>query len=67
MKYRRRWVDYPPRTQEAGYKNRLEEVLALATREGVLRLLTGPAGGKVYDLGPNADKYRQAVGAGNSG
>lgn len=58
MKYRRRWVDYPPRTQEAGYKNRLQEVLALATKEGVLRVLRGPAGGAVYDLGPNASKYQ---------
>jgi hypothetical protein len=66
MKYRRRWVDFPPRTQEAGYKNRLEEVLALAVQEGVLRLQTGPAGGRVYDLGPNADKYRQHVAVGGA-
>lgn len=67
MKYRRRWVEYPPRTQEAGYKNRLEEVLDLAVKEGVLKAMKSAKGADIYDLGPNAEKYRHAVGAGGFG
>jgi hypothetical protein len=66
MKYRRRWVEYPPRSQAAGYRNRLEEVLDMAVKEGVLRLLKGPAGGKVYDLGPAAERYRQSAAVGGT-
>jgi hypothetical protein len=61
MKYRRRWLEYPPRTQEAGYKNRLEEVLALAVKEGVLKAMKTAKGATIYDLGPNAERYRQVV------
>lgn len=56
MRYRRRWVDYPPRTQKAGYKNRLEEVLDLAVKEGVLKAIK-TAKATIYGLGPNADQY----------
>lgn len=58
MRYRRRWVDYPPRTPDGGYKNRLEEVLDLAVKEGVLKALRTAKGATIYDLGPNAEKYR---------
>ena len=57
-KYRRRFLEYPPRT--SGYRNRLEETLALMTQEGVLKAIpTGNAGAVVYVAGPNANRYRQ--------
>ena len=61
MKYRRRWVEYPARNPEAGYKNRLEEVLDLATKEGVLRAVRTAKGAVQYEPGLAADQYRQAA------
>ena len=62
-RYRRRWLDYPPRDPSSGFRNRLEETLAAMTRDGVLRATRTAAGAFVYSLGPNADQYRgQATG-----
>lgn len=57
-KYRRRWLEYPPRDAASGFKNRLEEVLAKMVEEGVLKATRTAKGAYVYEAGPNADKYR---------
>lgn len=56
MRFRRRWVEYPSRTP--GYKNRLEEILDLATKDGVLTATKTRAGATVYSPGPKADQFR---------
>ena len=58
-KYRRRWLEYPPRDATSGYRNRLEEVLAQMTQEGVLKATQTAKGAVVYLPGPNYEKYRQ--------
>ncbi len=63
-KYRRRWLEYPPRTPGGGHRNRLEEVLAAMVRDGVLLARRTPAGAMVYSPGPSFDQYRRGVGAG---
>ena len=35
-RFRRRWLEYPPRNLASGYRNRLEEVLAAMVADGVL-------------------------------
>jgi hypothetical protein len=57
-KYRRRWLEYPPRDPNSGFRNRLEEVLDLMVKEGVLKTVKGAAGGIRYEPGPNFEKYR---------
>lgn len=58
-RYRRRWLEYEPRDPASGYKNRLEEVLAAMTQEGVLKATRTNQGATVYSPGPNYEKYRQ--------
>lgn len=58
-KYRRRWLEYPPRDATSGHRNRLEEVLANMVRDGVLAATRTPNGATVYALGPNAVQYPQ--------
>lgn len=58
-RYRRRWLNYPPRNPAGGYRNRLEEVLAAMTQEGVLKATRTASGATVYSPGPNFEKYRQ--------
>ena len=58
-KYRRRWLDYPPRDPSSGYRNRLEEVLAMMAKEGVLKATMTGKGATIYSPGPNYEKYRQ--------
>jgi len=58
-KYRRRWLDYPPRNPLPGYRNRLEEVLANMVKDGVLRATTTAKGATVYSPGANFERYRQ--------
>jgi len=57
-KYRRRWLDYPPRSASSGYRNRMEEVLAGMVQDGVLRALKTRTGAAVYEPGPQFDKYQ---------
>jgi hypothetical protein len=57
-KYRRRWLDYPPRDPSSGHRNRLEEVLAAMTRDGVLRAIQTRNGATVYGPGPAFERYR---------
>jgi len=60
-KYRRRWLEYPPRDRTSGHRNRLEEVLVKMVRDGVLRATQTGKGAYIYLPGPNADKYRQGA------
>ncbi len=62
-RFRRRWLEYPPRDPTSSHRNRLEEVLAAMTRDGVLRATRTAAGAFVYTPGQNADQYRGAGGA----
>jgi hypothetical protein len=61
-RYRRRWLEYPPRDAGSGHRNRLEEVLAHMVRDGVLRAVATGRGAFVYQPGPNASAYRQQAG-----
>jgi len=60
-KYRRRWLDYPPRNAASGHRNRLEEVLDMMTKEGVLTAIRTQKGAFVYTVGPNAASYQQSA------
>jgi hypothetical protein len=60
-KYRRRWLDYPPRDASSGYRNRLEEVLANMVREGVILARPTRSGAVQYVPGPAAASYRKAA------
>jgi hypothetical protein len=51
-KYRRRWLEYPPREAGSGFRNRLEEVLAAMVRDRVLRATKTRNGAAVYSPGP---------------
>jgi len=60
-KYRRRWLEYPPRDTASGHRNRLEEVLAKMVQDGVLRATRTLKGAFVYSPGPNYEQGRQVV------
>jgi len=60
-KYRRRWLDYPPRNPLAGHRNRLEEVLDKMVRDSVLRAIRTAKGATVYSPGPNYEQFRHLV------
>jgi hypothetical protein len=61
-KYRRRWLEYPPRTPGSGHRNRLEEVLEAMVRDGVLRATQTRNGATVYQPGPRFEEFhRQEV------
>lgn len=60
-KYRRKWLDYPPRNPLSGYKNRLEEVLAKMVQEKVITGRQTRSGAMQYLPGPEADKYRRGA------
>ena len=60
-KYRRRWLEYPPRNPASGFRNRLEEVLDAMTKEGVLTATRTAKGAFLYSLGPNAGLYQQSA------
>ena len=49
-RYRRRWLEYPPRAKDSPYRNRLEEILAKMVADGVLKATRGMAGGQLYLL-----------------
>jgi hypothetical protein len=62
-RFRRRWLEYPPRDPASGYRNRLEEVLAKMVRDGVLRATKTRNGAVVYEPGARFEEVRrQAVG-----
>ena len=61
-RYRRRWLEYPPRNPASGFRNRLEEVLDAMTKEGVLRATRTIKGAFLYAPGPNAEAYKSAAG-----
>jgi hypothetical protein len=60
-RYRRRWLEYPPRDPSLGHRNRLEEVLDRMVQDGVLRATQSSKGAMVYTPGPNYERFRQPV------
>jgi hypothetical protein len=56
-RFRRRWLEYPPRTKDSPHRNRLEEVLARMVADGVLKATKGMAGGQRYSPGPQFSRY----------
>ena len=60
-KYRRRWLDYPPRDAASGHRNRLEEVLERMVRDGALVARQTRQGAFTYSPGPHAGQFRQAA------
>ncbi|OAI49648.1 hypothetical protein AYO44_18375 [Planctomycetaceae bacterium SCGC AG-212-F19] len=59
-RYRRRWLDYPPRNPDSAHRNRLEEVLEMMVQEGVLLATKTRLGATVYSPGPNYQSYQHA-------
>ena len=57
-KYRRRWLEYAPRTPGSTFRNRLEEVLDQMTKANVLKASRTVKGAVVYSPGPRFDQYR---------
>lgn len=57
-RFRRRWLEYPPRDAASGFRNRLEEVLAAMVRDGVLKATRTAGGATVYEPGPGFEAYR---------
>ena len=62
-RFRRRWLEYPPRDLASVYRNRLEEVLAKMSDEGVLQATRRSSGATVFEPGPAFHQYRQEIGA----
>lgn len=60
-RFRRRWLEYPPRDPSSGFRSRLEEVLAAMTKEGVLTAIRTAKGAYLYVPGPNAGPYQQSA------
>ncbi len=60
-RFRRRWLEYPPRNPASGFRNRLEEVLDAMVKERVLTAAKTNKGAFVYAPGPNAAQYQQGV------
>jgi hypothetical protein len=58
-RYRRRWLEYPPRDTASGQPNRMTEVLGQMLRDGALRKVPTGRGAMAYVAGPAAEKYRQ--------
>ena len=62
-RYRRRWLEYPPRTPNSQFRNRLEEVLDLMVRENVLQAHRSLRGAVVYSRGQNFGQYQSRASA----
>jgi len=61
-RFRRRWLECPPRNPASGFRNRLEEVLSQMVKEGVLTAIRTAKGAFLYTPGPNAGPYQQRAG-----
>lgn len=61
-RHRRRWLQFPPRDASSGHSNRMGEVLSQMVKDGALQTVQTGRGAQAYVPGPNAGKYRQAVG-----
>lgn len=61
-RHRRRWLQFPPRDVSSGHSNRMGEVLSQMVRDGALKTVQTGRGAQAYVPGPNAGRYRQAVG-----
>lgn len=57
-RFRRRWLEYPPREKGSGYRNRLHEIMARMVRDEVLQAKKGASGATLYEPGKNFEKYR---------
>jgi hypothetical protein len=57
-RFRRRWLEYPPRDPSSGHRNRLEEVLEKMTHDDVLKATRTKTGALVYSPGTHFDQYR---------
>jgi hypothetical protein len=60
-RFRRRWLEYPPRDANSAHDNRMAETLAQMVRDGVLRAVSTGRGAMAYAPGPNAARYRQVM------
>jgi hypothetical protein len=58
-RYRRRWLDYPPRSQPSPHRNRLEEVLEKMVKDGVLKATRTKQGANLYSPGPEFSRYSE--------
>jgi hypothetical protein len=58
-RYRRRWLEYPPREPSSGHRNRLEETLAAMVRDDVLKAVQTRSGATVYERGPRFEEVHQ--------
>jgi hypothetical protein len=61
-RYRRRWLEYPPRDPASGHRNRLEETLASMVRDGVLKAVQTRSGATVYERGPRFEEVHRQEG-----
>ena len=62
-KYRRRWLDYPPRDPDSPHRNRLDATLEAMVDDDVLVRSPTGRGGYIYSPGPQFEKYREPVAA----
>ena len=60
-KYRRRWLEFPPRDAASGHRNRPEEVLARMVKDGALIARQTQQGAFTYSPGPQAGQYCQGA------
>lgn len=56
-RYRRRWLEYPPRSKSSEFKNRLEEVLAKMVKDGVLKATRTSQGAFAYSPGQQFSRF----------
>jgi hypothetical protein len=60
-KYRRHWLDYPPRDAVSGHRSRLEDVLSRMVSDGALIVSQTSLGAFTYSPDSNAGQYRQGA------
>jgi hypothetical protein len=61
QKTRRRWTEMPPRDPTSMYPNKLEDVLARMTMQGILQEKRTRKGGRVYVPGAGYERYVAAA------
>lgn len=62
-RYRRRWLDYPPRDPDSHHRNRLDDTLEKMVDEYILVRKPTGRGGYEYFPGPQFDRYKEPVAA----
>ena len=58
-RYRRRWLDYPPRDEDSPHCNRLDATLEAMISDGVLVKTPTERGGYVYSPGAEFERYAE--------